>query len=127
MPGGRPQKNLKDLPRSWKTKVLDLMMSGGSQVEVRAALDISNDLYYRLLKDESEFSETIKKGLLLSEAWWERQGRENLANKNFSPVLWYMNMKNRFGWKDKQEVEHSEKISWKEVFSDAENRTDSTD
>lgn len=128
MAGGRPQKTLKDLPKNWKTTVLALMSNGASQAEVKAKLSLSNDLFSRLIKDEIEFSETIKKGMLLREAWWEKKGRENLENKNFSPVLWYMNMKNRFGWKDKQEVEHSGKISWEEIFSNANtNRTNSID
>jgi len=101
----RPRKTLeKDLPKKWKEKTLQLMGEGGSLVEVMVLLNISDDLYKRWLTEEPEFSETIKKGLKLSEAWWVKTGRVNLYNKDFSPVLWYMNMKNRFGWKDRQDV-----------------------
>jgi hypothetical protein len=37
-------------------------------------------------------------------------GRKNIANKGFNSVLWYMNMKNRFGWADTQSIEHKGSI-----------------
>ena len=127
MAGGRPKKTLSDLPKGWQKKILDLMKNGASQTEIKAVLGISNDLFDRFIKDEAEFSETIKKGLLFAQAWWEQKARENLENRNFNSALWYMNMKNRFGWKDKQEVEHTGKVTWQEIFSNASNRTNSTD
>lgn len=81
------------------------MGQGASLTEIKAFLSISNDLYTRLLEEDKEFSVTIKKGLALSHAWWEKLGRENLFNKDFSATLWYMNMKNRFNWRDRQEVD----------------------
>ena len=99
----RPKKTLSALPNGWETDVIALMEQGGSKVEVKALLGVSNDLFERLVKEEPLFSDTIKKGEQLSEAWWQKQGRIHLQNKEFSPVLWYMNMKNRFKWRDRQE------------------------
>lgn len=103
---GRPKKQLKDLPGNWKKIVLDEMKEGASIDEITTLLGISYDVYYRLLKEEEDFTETIKRGKQLSKAWWMRQGRLNLFTdpKSFSFTGWYMNMKNRFGWTDKQET-----------------------
>ena len=53
----------------------------------------------------------VKKGEQLSQAWWLNIARENIISKyqgdNINATLWYMNMKNRFGWKDKQETSFS--------------------
>ena len=104
--GGRTRKTLKDLPVNWKSLILKEMGSGASQKEIMAELKIGSQLFYDLIKRDEEFSNTIKKGIELAEAWWMKQGRINLQNRKFSAVLWYMNMKNRFGWKDKSEVDH---------------------
>lgn len=103
---GRPTEDLSKLPENWYEQVLALYEEGASDVEIKALIhtwrgSFSNDLWERWLKDEPEFSETIKTGKLLSEAWWHREGRTSLRDKEFSYTGWYMQMKNRFGWVDK--------------------------
>jgi len=110
---GRPKAPF-DLEAGWQEDVLNLYREGASDVEIKAVIyeqrgSFSNDLWERWLKEEEEFSETIKVGKMLSEAWWHKSGRKNLDNKEFSFTGWYMNMKNRFGWADKQEVDHTTK------------------
>ena len=107
---GRPKKTLKDLTKNWEKLIINLMSEGASIVEVSQELKITRDLLYRFIKDYPEFSDTIKRGKEASEAWWTRTGRRNLENPKFSYTGWYMNMKNRFGWKDKQEVEHNGEV-----------------
>lgn len=98
----RPKKTIKDLPKNWKGLVLKEMEAGASKQEVKILLHISNDLFERFMKETPEFSETILYGVDLAEAWWLKQGRTNLKNKQFNAHLWYMNMKNRFAWRDRQ-------------------------
>lgn len=104
---GRPSKYTDSMP----DRVIELMSEGASLAEVAADLGISRATLDKWSHDERkpEFVESIKRGIDLSEAWWLRQGREALREKGFNYVLWYMNMKNRFGWSDRQQVEHSGK------------------
>lgn len=95
----------------WYNDILDLYSEGASDVEIRAMIykktkgktKASYTLWDRWLEDEIEFSETIKAGRLLAESWWHRNGRQNLQNKEFNFTGWYMQMKNRFGWKDRHD------------------------
>lgn len=116
---GRPKTEL-DLPNDWSGVIIKMYDNGASDVEVKAWIykvrgSLSNDLWERWLEEEPQFSETIKTGRVLSEAWWNRTGRISLSDKDFSYTGWYMNMKNRFGWRDKQEIDqntrHSGEIS----------------
>lgn len=107
---GRPKEDITSLPDNWFDDVLDLYKDGASDVEIKALIyswkgSFSNDLWDRWIKEEPQFSETIKTGKLLAEAWWSKSGRKNLENKEFSFTGWYMNMKNRYGWKDKTETD----------------------
>ncbi|MDP3445867.1 MAG: hypothetical protein Q8T08_23655 [Ignavibacteria bacterium] len=109
---GAPKKKLTILPEHWQELILALYQEGGSDKEVKALIHLwlgkfSNDLWDRWLKEEEDFSETVKKGRIFSEAWWEMKGRTNLLTKDFNATLWYMNMKNRFGWADSQKIDHT--------------------
>lgn len=96
----------------WKEDILGLYAEGASDVEIRGLVAekmegncaCSWDLWERWLKEEVEFSGTIKRGRALCEIWWQKKGRTCLHDGTFSSTLWYMNMKNRFGWRDKQEL-----------------------
>ena len=107
---GRPKTKLKDLPEGWEDSMIELYSEGASDTEVKATvLDcMSDDLWYRLINEEPIFSGAVKRGKQFSAAWWEKHGRVELGNKDFNSTLWYMNMKNRFKWADKQEITGAE-------------------
>lgn len=102
-PGGRPTKYKPE----YCNAAIEHMKQGGSIEELALVIDVHKDTIYEWAKVHPEFSDAIKRGKSLSEAWWMSTARESLFIKEFNHVLWYMNMKNRFGWKDKQEVEHT--------------------
>jgi len=104
---GRPTKYKPEMCET----VIELMREGASQEEVIGSLDISKDTYYRWREEHEEFSDAIKRGVRLSQTWWERQGRISLKDREFNYTGWYMNMKNRFKWADKQEVKNEGNIT----------------
>jgi len=110
--GGRPKIGLSLLWDKWHDDILLLYSQGASDVEVRALIYNecgfgSYTLWSRWIEEEEEFNQVIKIGRLLSETWWHKNGRTNLSNKDFNYTGWYMNMKNRFGWKDNQSIDHT--------------------
>lgn len=108
MPAGRPRDEVKNrLKKGWQDRMKDLAREGASDVEVRGDIGISIDLWYRWIADEPEFAETIKECKMLCQTWWERTGRNMAKGAEGNSAVWIFNMKNRFGWKDKQEIEHS--------------------
>lgn len=98
-PGGRPT----DYRPEYCEKVIELLKQGASIEEIGLELDCGYSTVYQWMKDHPEFSQAIKKGREFSHGWWLKEGREALREKEFSYTGWYMNMKNRFGWTDKQE------------------------
>ena len=104
---GRPTKYK---PQMCET-ILELMKEGASLDEVRGELDISKDTLYRWKEDYEDFSDSIKRGIRMSQAWWEKQGRISLRDRDFNYTGWYMNMKNRFKWSDKKEFNNEGSIT----------------
>lgn len=102
---GRPKITTDEFPEGWEDAVIALGAEGASDVELRDYLNcIAFETWERLLNEDPHFFETIKIARSKCEVWWQKVGRTNLWTKEFSPTLWYMNMKNRFGWRDKEDI-----------------------
>lgn len=102
MPAGRPTNYTPDICE----KVIPLLKQGMSIAELGLELEVGYTTIYEWMDKHPEFAQAIKHGREYSQGHWEREGRIALRDKEFNSTLWYMNMKNRFGWKDKQETEH---------------------
>lgn len=87
----------------WAKEVYDLYAEGASDMEVAAHLKLTIRQFYAQLEENDKFKILVDFGRTMSQAWWERQGRHNLKNKQFNSVLWFAQMKNKFGWADKVE------------------------
>jgi hypothetical protein len=110
MSAGRPKKTLEDLPEGWREDMKRLASEGASDIEIRVALGcISDDLWYRFIEEEPEFSRAVQECRLLCQTWWEKTGRLHLVTEkgeSFNNGVYALHMKNRFGWREKQEVEN---------------------
>jgi hypothetical protein len=111
---GRPVKLLKDfdLPDNWKDIIFEMSAKGCSEVEIRArfcwdGVKFCHATWDKLKERDLEFLATIQKAKVLCQAWWEKVARVSLHDPDFQTGNWYANMKNRFGWRDKQEIEHT--------------------
>ena len=118
--GGRPKKTLANmnLPENWKETVFELAAKGLAKEEIYLHYyRINAHLFDKLYEKESEFCQVVKKAEQLCKGWWIETGRKSLKTKNFHDALWYMNMKNRFGWKDRTEIDHGLTDSTVEKFA----------
>ena len=99
-------------------RIEGLFDGGGTIVEASRLMGIHRSTFNRWFnstgKEKQNFRETVEIGKEAAEAWWIRQGRENLDTRGFNHGLWLMNMVNRFGWtsshsrkEEKKEVAHS--------------------
>lgn len=113
MAGGRPKDEVIDrLKEGWQARFLEMGKEGCSDVEIRAEFGISQDLWERWLAEDQEFSVTAKAAKAACHAKWEQMGRKMaFGQAEGNPTTWIFNMKNRFGWRDKQDIEHSGQIN----------------
>lgn len=92
------------LPADYDVIALAEYANGASDQEVAKELRISMSKFKRLYSSDESFRAVIDDGRGHALAWWMKEGRVNLRNKQFSYVGWFQNMKNRYGWADKAEV-----------------------
>lgn len=94
----------KDFGEGWEQRLYKLGSRGGTMQEMAALLKISQWQFKHLVGRDEYFEAVVITAEELAEAWWLKNGRTNLTNKQFHPSLYYMNMKNRYGWKDRQDI-----------------------
>jgi hypothetical protein len=114
--GGRPTDyDPKIIPR-----VLECMRAGWSLAELCLEFDVSKKTLYNWRDAHPEFLHALENGVDLSEGWHMKLARENYYNKDFNDRLWYRNMANRFGWRDKTENNNNTTISFEDGLKELE-------
>jgi hypothetical protein len=103
MAGGRPTKYKQEMCQ----QVIDAMAQGLSKEAAAAEIGICDDTFHRWVKEIPEFSDAVKEGTRQNLLFWEKLGLSGAtgALSGFNATTWIFNMKNRFGWSDKQQVE----------------------
>jgi len=104
---GRPRTTVADLPAEWESMMREAAQDGASAVEIRCILGIGESAWETLIEDDADFRRTVKESKDLCQVWWERQGRKmSCGESDGNATTWIFNMKNRFGWHDKQQVDN---------------------
>lgn len=104
------EKNKGGRPSTYKPEycaaLVEHMKQGYSFEAFGGVIVKSVDTLYAWLKAHDEFSEAKKEGEVLCRIWWEKMGHAGLTGKlkNFNATVWIFSMKNRFHWRDKQEM-----------------------
>lgn len=93
-------KDFSELPEDWAEYAMTQAEEGASKAEIIAYLKVPYTRHAIFMADYPEYKEVFEYCAIKYEAWWVSQGRINLKTKEFNHVLWYMNMKNRFKWRD---------------------------
>lgn len=79
-------------------------MEGAGDVEIADHLGITMKKFHELCEENEAFRTFVERGSTAAQAWWWRQSRTNLKNKNFMHGMWAFNMKNRYGWADRTDA-----------------------
>jgi hypothetical protein len=85
---------------------VEMGKEGMFDVDLRVALGINKETFWRLLEEEPEFTAAVSEFRELSHTWWTsipRKGFKNGESKNLNSNLYSLIMRNRF--KDEWNVE----------------------
>lgn len=121
MPAGRPTKYPKTKKK--RTELCEALIEHGKSglsfetfgvsngcVEVIGDYVVKSTLY-EWLKEHDQFSNAKKVFEVHSQQFWEKASTDNLTHykdgKQLNSTVWIFNMKNRFGWRDKIDVEET--------------------
>ena len=101
--------------------VIEQMGLGFSKEAVAGYLGISKDTLYKWAAKHKEFADAISIGETKSQLLWEKTLVDyRVHTKNGSQInsqVFNLNMKNRFGWTDKQETKTEEVNPKKKTFA----------
>lgn len=90
--------------KSWANELIEFYRQGYSDAEVAAEMKITVKEYYSQIAENQTFAKLVEFGRTLSLAYWEKQARLNINNKQFNTPLWAFYMKNKHNWADKMDT-----------------------
>lgn len=109
MPAGRPTLYKEE----YCQELIDFMAKGYSYTAFAASIDVNLDSLYEWEKVHPKFSEAKKIAFGKCQLFWESMAINypftNPKTGGINTGLWVFNMKNRFKWTDRTEVEAGDK------------------
>lgn len=110
-PGGRP--SLYD--PTYCERVIELGADGLSITGMAAEIGVDKATIMEWAKVHPEFSSALSRARAISQAWWERKGKESLVlprEVNFAQAVWTRSLACMFpdDWKESTKVEMNAKI-----------------
>jgi len=91
-PVGRPSKYRPE----FCDRVIELGKQGYSYAEIAAELEIDKASLFDWAKAHEEFSTALRAAKTYEQAWFEREARSNMKNRDFNANLWYRSAASRF-------------------------------
>lgn len=91
-PVGRPSKYKPEFCE----RVLEMAAEGASFAEYAAEFGVDRASMYRWSEEHEEFRTALARAKVLEQAWFEREARTNMRNKEFNSNLWYRSALSRF-------------------------------
>jgi hypothetical protein len=96
-------------------KLIEHLKDGLSFEAFAGVIGVNQDSIHEWAKKHPKFSEAKKIGLGFGLLWWEKVGKAAMiGNKSpgfdpskFNATIWIFTMKNRFGWRDKEQIDHN--------------------
>lgn len=85
----------------WARMLIQMYTDGYSDAEVAAGLKVTIAEFYNQIGENNAFAKLVEFGRTLALAFWEKQARVNIHNKQFNTPLFNFYMKNKHGWADK--------------------------
>lgn len=101
---GRPTKYSKD----FCPMLVEYMSKGLSLEAFVARIGITRETLYQWVDKYPDFKHAFSIGKGASQEFWELRGIEAMRwGSSVNGTVWKFNMQNRFGWRDKKDIEHS--------------------
>lgn len=103
--------------REFDAMLLQHLSEGLSFEAFAGVVKVNRDTLYQWIKRYSSFKEAKEEGTSQSLLYWEGMGISGTVGKipGFNTAMWIFNMKNRFRWRDRQEVKN---LGPEEQFTD---------
>jgi len=91
-PVGRPTKYKPE----YCERIIELGKQGYSYAEIEADLEVDKASLYDWAAAHEEFSTALRAAKTYEQAWFEREARSNMKNRDFNANLWYRSAASRF-------------------------------